>query len=57
MNRRFGEAQRAFVSRVANPKKPWMKVVEHQGVEAAATLITDLTQGRIDPIDGHVVVL
>ena len=57
VNRRFGDAQRDFVRRVADPEKPWMKLVEHRGFDAAAALIADMTTGRVNPIDGHVVVL
>lgn len=32
-----------------------MKLVEHRGFEAAAALITELTAGRVNPVDGHVV--
>jgi hypothetical protein len=57
VNRRFGDAQRAFVARVADADRPWMKLVEHRGFEAAAALISDLTAGRVNPVDGHVVVV
>jgi hypothetical protein len=57
VNRRFGDAQRAFIARVADPKRPWMKVVEHRGFQAAAGLIGEMASGRIDPNIGHVVVL
>ncbi|MET0339964.1 MAG: DUF2855 family protein [Polyangiales bacterium] len=57
VNKRFGDAQRAFYARTADAERPWMKVIEHQGVDGAATLIRDLVQGRVDPVDGHVVVI
>jgi hypothetical protein len=57
VNRRFGEAQRAFLTRVADPQKPWMTLVEHRGFEAAATLLAHMTTGRVNPVEGHVVVL
>jgi hypothetical protein len=57
VNRRFGEAQREFVARVASPDKPWMKLVEHKGFESAAKLIADMTEGKVNPLEGHVVVL
>lgn len=57
VNRRFGDAQRAFIARVADPARPWMKVVEHRGFQAAAALIGELASGRVDPNIGHVVVL
>lgn len=57
VNRRFAETQRAFIARVADRERPWLKVVEHQGFDEAAKLIAELAAGRIDPRDGHVVVL
>jgi hypothetical protein len=32
-----------------------VQMLEHPGFEAAAALISDLTQGRVNPLDGHVV--
>jgi hypothetical protein len=57
VNKRFGEAQRAFLQRVSDPSKPWMKLVEHRGFEAAAALVKDMASGRVNPSDGHVVLL
>jgi hypothetical protein len=57
VNKRFGETQRAFIQRVANPSKPWMKLVEHKGFDAAAALLKDMAEGRVNPSDGHVVLL
>jgi hypothetical protein len=57
VNRRFGDAQRAFVRRVADPEQPWMKLVEHRGFDAAAALIADMTAGRVNPLEGHVVAI
>ncbi|HET6333003.1 MAG TPA: hypothetical protein VFG30_07305 [Polyangiales bacterium] len=57
MNRRFGEAQREFVARVASSYKPWMKLVEHKGFEPAAKLIAEMTEGKVNPLEGYVVVL
>ncbi|MEY4579017.1 MAG: hypothetical protein RL701_3720 [Pseudomonadota bacterium] len=57
VNQRFGDAQRAFIARVADPEQPWIKLVEHRGFDAAAALITDLTSGRVNPLDGHVVLV
>jgi hypothetical protein len=55
VNRRFADAQRAFIARVAETDKPWMKLAEHRGFEGAASLTTELALGRIDPLVGHVV--
>ena len=57
VNQRFGAAQRAFIQRVADPERPWLKLVEHRGLQGAATLITDMVAGRVNPLDGHVVQL
>jgi hypothetical protein len=57
VNRRFGNAQRAFYARVADAQNPWLKVVEHEGLQAAGGLISDLVAGKIDPQAGHVVLI
>lgn len=57
VNRRFADAQRAFYARVADPEHPWLKVVQHRGLEAAAGLIRELVAGNIDPLAGHVVLI
>jgi len=57
VTRRFNEAQLAFIRRVSDVERPWMRVQEHVGFEAARDLVEALVAGRIDPTDGHVVVL
>lgn len=57
VNRRFNEAQLAFIRRISDPAHPWMTVREHTGFDAARQLVADLHAGRIDPQLGHVVVL
>jgi len=57
VNRRFGDAQRRFYARVSDSRRPWIKVVEHHGLDAAGELIRDLVAGKIDPLAGHVVVI
>ena len=57
VNRKFNEAQLAFIRRVGDTRRPWMAVQEHAGFEAAQRLVADLHAGRIDPSAGHVVVL
>jgi Protein of unknown function (DUF2855) len=57
VTRRFNEAQLAFFARVSKPSEPWMVVKEHEGFPAAQRLIRDMVGGRIDPKEGHVVVL
>jgi len=57
VNRRFNAAQLAFIEHISRPQAEWMKVVEHAGFEAAAQLIEDMHGGRIDPREGHVVLI
>jgi hypothetical protein len=56
-NRKFNEAQLAFIHRISDSANPWMTLREHRGFEAAQALIADLHAGRIDPSVGHAVVL
>jgi hypothetical protein len=55
--RKFNEAQVAFIGRISNPNKSWMSIQEHSAFEAAQGLIEQLHGGRTDPAAGHVVVL
>lgn len=57
VTRRFNESQLAFIRRVSDAARPWMKVQEHAGFAAAQKLVDNLVNGRIDPQQGHVVVL
>lgn len=57
VTRRFNEAQLAFIRRVSDARHPWMTVKEHAGFGAAQDLVDALVAGRIDPKDGHVVLL
>ncbi len=57
VTRKFNEAQLAFIRRVSDAKAPWMNVKEHKGLNAAQDLVDNLVGGRIDPKDGHVVVM
>ena len=57
VNRRFNEAQLNFIRRVSDAGDPWMRLVEHHGFAAAAQLSDAMHGGRIDPAQGHVVVL
>jgi hypothetical protein len=57
VTRRFNDAQFDFIERVSEPTRPWMVVKEHQGFPAAQQLVRDIVSGRIDPKEGHVVVL
>lgn len=57
VNQKFNAAQRAFIDRISDARQPWMQVQEHQGFAAAQALVEDLHAGRIDPQQGHVVIL
>jgi hypothetical protein len=57
VTRRFNEAQLAFIRRVSDAQKPWMNVHEHVGFGAATELVAALASGRIDPKQGHIIVL
>jgi hypothetical protein len=57
VTRKFNEAQLAFIHRVSDAQRPWMRVKEHLGFGAAQDLVDALVTGRIDPKEGHVVVL
>lgn len=57
VNQKFNAAQRAFIDRISDARRPWMQVQEHAGFAAAQALVEDLHAGRIDPRLGHVVTL
>ena len=57
VTRRFNVAQLSFIERVRNPASPWLKLQSHQGLESAPALVDTLVNGRINPSDGHVLVL
>lgn len=57
VNRRFNAAQLAFIRRIADRERPWMRIVESRGYAEAQKLIGDMHGGRIDPAKGHIVLL
>jgi hypothetical protein len=57
VTRRFNEAQLAFIGRVSDVEQPWLKVSRHEGFEAAQTLVAELCEGRVDPLEGHMLKL
>ena len=57
VTRRFNVAQLAFIRQVADGEGAWMKVRHHAGLPAAQDLVDALVNGRVDPTDGHVVLL
>ncbi|MBU2167465.1 MAG: DUF2855 family protein [Alphaproteobacteria bacterium] len=52
---RFFADQRAFFERVIDPAAPWIRIVEHQGLDAAAKVVRSLADGRSDAAEGAVV--
>lgn len=52
---RFLADQKTFFGRVVDPTSPWIKIVEHQGLEAAAGVVRSLADGASDPAEGAVV--
>ncbi|MDY6922953.1 MAG: DUF2855 family protein [Pseudomonadota bacterium] len=52
---RFFADQRAFFERVIHPASPWIRIVEHQGLEQAATVVRALADGVSDAAEGAVV--
>ena len=57
VNRKFNEAQLAFIRRISDARRPWMAVKQHTGFAAAQALVADLHAGRMNPAEGHVVLL
>lgn len=57
VNRRFNDAQLAFIRHISDVRQPWIRIALHDGYEQAQTLIAETCAGKIDPLQGHVVVL
>jgi len=55
--RRFADAWHAFVARVGDPGRPWIRVVEAAGPEAVESVYRALLEGRAQADEGHVVSL
>jgi len=51
---RYLRDERVFLERIADPRHPWMMLVEHSGLDDAPAVITDLHNGSTDPSVGHV---
>lgn len=51
---RYERDERAFLERVLDPERPWMRLVEHAGLDDAPTVIAELHHGSTDPAVGHV---
>ncbi|MEO7031743.1 MAG: DUF2855 family protein [Herbaspirillum sp.] len=54
---RSNEAQLRFIQRVSDASDPWMRLVEHDGLASAQSLLSDMLAGRTVPGDAHVVLL
>ncbi len=52
---RFFVDQRDFFERVIDPGAPWIRIVEHQGLEEAAKVVRALADGASDAAEGAVV--
>lgn len=52
---RFETDQLAFYRRSVDPARPWIRLVEEPGLEAAARVVRDLADGRSDPAVGHLI--
>ncbi len=57
LTRRLNEAELLFIASIQAANPPWMESREHHGFAAAQALIRDLCRGKVDPKDGHAVVL
>lgn len=52
---RFLADQKTFFERVVDPASPWIRIVEHRGLEAAADVVRALADGASDPAEGAIV--
>jgi hypothetical protein len=52
---RFLADQKTFFERVVDPASPWIRIVEHQGLDAAAGVVRALADGASDPAEGAIV--
>ncbi|WP_309628549.1 DUF2855 family protein [Brevundimonas sp.] len=52
---RFLADQAAFFERVVDPASPWIRIVEHHGLEAAALVVRDLADGVSDAAEGAII--
>ena len=57
VTRRFNAAQLSFIERVRNPASPWLELQRHEGLDSAPALVETLVNGRVNPADGHVLIL
>ena len=52
---RFLADQSRFFERVVDPTSPWIRIVERQGLGAAASVIRSLADGASDPAEGAII--
>jgi hypothetical protein len=57
VTRRVNDAELSFIASIKRANPSWMEINEHHGFVAAQALIRDLCNGKVDPKDGHAVVL
>jgi Protein of unknown function (DUF2855) len=57
VNQRFNDAQLKFIDHLSQADPSWVNVIKHHGLSAAPEVIQKLAEGRIDPRQGHVVLL
>jgi hypothetical protein len=50
---RLAQAWQAFLQRVTDPQRPWLRVVQGQGPQAVAELYAAFVDGQVDPLQGH----
>lgn len=55
LQQRAGASQRRFLERALDPQAPWLRIVEHQGLESALGVLRSLAQGGVDPRLGHAI--
>jgi hypothetical protein len=55
LQRRVGEAQRAFLLRALDPAAPWLRIEVHEGLSSAIEVMAALARGQVDPRLGHAV--
>jgi hypothetical protein len=54
LQQRMAAAWVAFMQPVANPQRPWLRVVRGQGTAAVEAVYTALLDGSANPAEGHV---
>ena len=52
---RFLADQAVFLERAVDPAAPWIRIVEHRGLDAAARVVRDLADGVSDPAEGAII--